>query len=103
MKLDRDVWFVATSAEEWGLLGARAFADSPPVALNHIIAGFNLDTIAIAPKGAPVAMVAAKGAALEQLVRDSRRRWAGRGTAMTRRPTSSSARTAGRWPSAACR
>ncbi len=71
LKLDRDVWFVATSAEEWGLLGARAFADSPPVALNRIIAGFNLDTIAIAPRGAPVAMVAAKGSGLEQLVRDS--------------------------------
>ena len=69
--LDRDVWFVATSAEEWGLLGAKAFADSPPVALGAIIAGFNLDTIAIAPKGAPVAMVAAKGTGLEPLVRDA--------------------------------
>jgi Zn-dependent M28 family amino/carboxypeptidase len=69
MKLDRDVWFVATGAEEWGLLGAAAFADSPPMPLSSIIAGFNLDTIAIAPKGAPVAMVAAKGGALEPLVR----------------------------------
>ena len=67
--LDRDVWFVATSAEEWGLLGAKAFAASPPVPLSSIIAGFNLDTIAIAAKGAPVAMVAAKGSALEPLVR----------------------------------
>ena len=71
MRLDRDVWFVATSAEEWGLLGAKAFADAPPVALGSIIAGFNLDMIAIAPKGAKVAMVAAKGVALETLVRDS--------------------------------
>jgi hypothetical protein len=69
MQLDRDVWFVATSGEEWGLLGAKAFAASPPVALNRIIAGFNLDTIAIAPKGAPVAIVAAKGTGLEALVR----------------------------------
>ena len=69
MRLDRDVWFVATSAEEWGLLGAKAFADRPPLALGSIVAGFNLDTIAIAPKGAPVAMVAAKGTALEPLVR----------------------------------
>ena len=67
--LDRDVWFVATSAEEWGLLGAKAFADRPPVPLTSIIAGFNLDTIAIAGKGAPVAMVAAKGSALDPLVR----------------------------------
>lgn len=71
MKLDRDVWFVATGAEEWGLLGAKAFANSPPVPLASIIAGFNLDTIAIAPKGAPVAMVAAKGASLQPLVRDA--------------------------------
>ena len=38
----------AMVGEEWGLLGAKAFADSPPVALGNIIAGFNLDTIAIA-------------------------------------------------------
>ena len=69
MGLDRDVWFVATSAEEWGLLGAKAFADSPPLPLASIIAGFNLDTIAIAAEGAPVAMVAAKGSTLEPLVR----------------------------------
>ena len=69
MRLDRDVWFVATSAEEWGLLGAKAFADRPPLPLGSIIAGFNLDTIAIAPTGAPVAMVAAKGVLLESLVR----------------------------------
>ena len=71
MKLDRDVWFVATSAEEWGLLGARAFADSPPLPLKSIIAGFNLDTIAIAGKGAPVATVAVKGTGLDYLVRDA--------------------------------
>ena len=71
MRLDRDVWFVATSAEEWGLLGAKAFANSPPLPLGNIIAGFNLDTIAIAPKGMPVAMIAAKGVALGSLVRDS--------------------------------
>lgn len=71
MKLDRDVWFVATSAEEWGLLGAKAFAESPPLPLTRIIAGFNLDTIAITPSGAPVAMVAAKGVTLEPLVRDA--------------------------------
>ena len=71
MKLDRDIWFVATSAEEWGLLGAKAFADDPPVPLNTIIAGFNLDTIAIVGNGAPVAMVAAKGSGLESLVRDA--------------------------------
>ena len=71
MKLDRDVWFVATSAEEWGLLGAKAFAASPPLPLNTIIAGFNLDTIAIAPRGLPVAIVAADGSRLGLLVREA--------------------------------
>jgi Zn-dependent M28 family amino/carboxypeptidase len=71
MKLDRDVWFVATSAEEWGLLGAKAFAARPPLPLASIIAGFNLDTIAIAPRGMPVAMIAAKGARMDGLVRQA--------------------------------
>ncbi|MCL6682806.1 M20/M25/M40 family metallo-hydrolase [Sphingomonas alba] len=71
MGLDRDVWLVATSGEEWGLLGAKAFAANPPVPLTSIVAGFNLDTIAIAPKGAPVAIVAPDKSPLEQLVRDA--------------------------------
>ena len=71
MKLDRDVWFVVTGAEEWGLLGARAFADKPPLPLASIIAGFNLDTIAIAPAGAKVAMVARQNSRLEGLVKQS--------------------------------
>lgn len=69
--LNRDVWFVATSAEEWGLLGARAFADRPPFPLSSIIAGFNLDMIAVAPKGMRVAMVAPPYSRLEPLVRQS--------------------------------
>jgi len=71
MHLDRDVWFVATCGEEWGLLGAKAFADNPPLPLATIIAGFNLDMIAIAGRGAPVAMVAPKGSMLQQMVRDA--------------------------------
>ena len=71
MRLDRDVWFVATSGEEWGLLGAKAFAAYPPVRLDSIIAGFNLDTIAIAPRGSPVAIVAPDDSPLNQLVRDA--------------------------------
>jgi Zn-dependent M28 family amino/carboxypeptidase len=71
LKLDRDVWFVLTGAEEWGLLGAEAFADSPPVALQSIVAAFNLDTIAVAPAGMPVALVGAPDHGLEPLVRES--------------------------------
>ncbi len=69
--LDRDVWFVATSAEEWGLLGARAFANRPPLPLASIVAGFNLDMIAVASAGAPVAMVSPPNSRLEPLVRQA--------------------------------
>ncbi|MXO73746.1 M28 family peptidase [Altererythrobacter aerius] len=56
-RLERDVYFLATTAEEWGLLGAQAFAENPPVPLNTIVAAFNLDTVAVAPAGSPVAIV----------------------------------------------
>lgn len=71
MNLDRDVWFVLTGAEEWGLLGAEAFASSPPLPLGSIVAAFNLDTIAVAPTGMPVALVGAPGHGLDLLVRQS--------------------------------
>lgn len=54
---DRDVYFLATTAEEWGLLGARAFARDPAIPLDSIVAAFNVDTVAIAPRGGPVAVV----------------------------------------------
>ncbi len=56
-RLDRDVYFLATTAEELGLLGAHAFADNPPMPLSNIVAAFNLDTLAIAPYGTPLAIV----------------------------------------------
>jgi len=55
--LDRDVYFLATTAEELGLLGAHAFAENPPLPLKQIVAAFNLDTVAIAPAGSPLAVV----------------------------------------------
>jgi aminopeptidase YwaD len=55
--LDRDIYVLATTAEEVGLLGARAFADAPPVSLDQIVAAFNLDTVAVAPAGSPVGIV----------------------------------------------
>jgi hypothetical protein len=71
MNLDRDVWFVFTGAEEWGLFGAKAFATSPPLPLEAIVAGFNLDTIAVVPAGMPVAMVSEKNSPLVPLVREA--------------------------------
>lgn len=55
--LDRDVYFLATTGEELGLLGARAFAEDPPLPLDHIVAAFNIDSVAIAPRGTPLAIV----------------------------------------------
>ena len=85
MRLDRDVYFVLTGAEEWGLLGAKAFAESPPLPLASIVAGFNLDTIAVAPAGMPVAIVAEKDSALVPLVKAAAaavgRAWDGDGEA----------------------
>lgn len=55
--MDRDVYFVSTTAEELGLLGAEAFAENPPLPLKSIVAAFNLDSVAIAPAGTPVGIV----------------------------------------------
>ncbi len=54
---DREIYFVATTAEESGLLGAYAFAEAPPVPLDQIVLSLNVDTIAVAPRGAKVAII----------------------------------------------
>jgi len=56
-QMDRDVYFIATTAEELGLLGAEAFAENPPLPLSQVVAAFNIDSIAIAPAGTPFAIV----------------------------------------------
>lgn len=56
-QLDRDVYFLATTAEELGLLGAHAFAENPPLPPGQIVAAFNIDSVAIAPHGTPLAIV----------------------------------------------
>ena len=54
---DRDVYFVATTGEESGLLGAYAIAEAPPAPLDQIVLALNVDTIAIAPRGSRVAII----------------------------------------------
>ena len=54
---ERDVIVLATTAEEVGLLGAEHFGREPMVPLELIVAALNIDTAAIAPRGAPVAIV----------------------------------------------
>lgn len=53
----RDIIFMATTAEEMGLLGADYFAEHPTIPLETIVAALNLDTIAISGTGAPVGIV----------------------------------------------
>lgn len=51
---DRDIYMLATTAEEWGLLGAKAFIAQPSLPLDEVVAVFNFDTMAIAGRGSPV-------------------------------------------------
>ena len=54
---ERDIYVVATTAEEAGLLGAQAFVANPPLPLTSLVAAFNFDTVALAEAGAPVGFV----------------------------------------------
>lgn len=56
-QMERDIYFVATTSEELGLLGAQAFAEDPPLPLKQIVAAFNIDSNAIAPAGTPLTIV----------------------------------------------
>ncbi len=55
--LGRDIYFLATTAEEPGLLGVRSFVKTPPVPLASIVAAFNLDMMAVAPAGSPLGFI----------------------------------------------
>lgn len=56
-KFDRDIYFVGTTAEESGLLGAYHMVDNAPIDIQKIVIALNVDTIAIAPKDAKVAII----------------------------------------------
>ncbi len=66
--MDRDVYVMGTTAEERGLLGAYYFADHPVVPLKDIAVALNVDTVAIAPAGAPVALVGRGENGLDEIV-----------------------------------
>jgi hypothetical protein len=65
-RLDRDIYFLSTTAEELGLLGAKAFAENPPLPLGQIVAAFNIDSIALAPAGTPLGVVGWGATALDR-------------------------------------
>jgi hypothetical protein len=64
----RDVIVLATTAEEMGLLGAEYFAARPVVPLGSLVAAINLDTVAIAPRGASVAVMGRGLAPLDAVI-----------------------------------
>ena len=68
---DRDIYFMATTAEEKGLLGANYFADHPVVPLGDITVALNVDTIAISPRGTPVATIGRGKPAYDAVVRET--------------------------------
>lgn len=54
---ERSILFLATTAEEWGLLGGDHYAAHPLVPLDKTVAGFNFDTIALRARGANVVVL----------------------------------------------
>lgn len=66
----RDIYVLATTAEEGGLLGARAFVKDPPVPLDRIIAAFNFDMVAVAPAASPVGFIGKGQTPLDAVVLD---------------------------------
>ncbi len=64
----RDILFLATTAEETGLLGAEYFAAHPIVPAASIVAAVNLDTIAVHPAGEPVAVLGRGVPALDRVI-----------------------------------
>jgi hypothetical protein len=71
---DRDIYFVATTAEESGLLGAYSFADNPAVPLDDIVIALNVDTIAIGPRGSKVTIIGRGETALDSKIEQVARR-----------------------------
>lgn len=65
---DRDIYVLGTTAEEWGLLGVEAFAEDPPIPLTEIVAAFNFDTVALAPRGGPVGFIGEGKTVLDPLI-----------------------------------
>lgn len=66
--LDRDIYVLATTGEEMGLLGAKAFVDAPPMPLDSIVAAFNFDTVAVAPNGKTVGFIGQGATTLDPVI-----------------------------------
>lgn len=72
--MERDVYILATTGEELGLLGAMAFAENPPIPLENIVAVFNVDSTGLVPAGGPIGVVGKGMTPLDPLISDVVRR-----------------------------
>lgn len=68
--MERDVYFLATTGEELGLLGAMAFAENPPIPLDRFVAAFNVDSTGLVPPGGPIGVVGKGLTPLDPLIAD---------------------------------
>ncbi len=62
----RDIYVLATTAEEVGLRGAEHFAANPPAPIESFAAALNIDTVAIHPPGGPLAIIGEPDPALDR-------------------------------------
>ena len=65
---DRDIYFVATTGEEHSFIGARTLLAQSPIPPTDYVAIFNLDMVAVAPAGTPVAVIGWDGGKLDQII-----------------------------------
>ena len=65
---DRSILFIATTSEERGLLGSRAFAQAPPIPLKDIVTAFNLDTITVYPRGHAIGFIGADFSTADSII-----------------------------------
>lgn len=65
---DRDIYFVATTGEEHGFVGANTLLANLPFAKDDMVAVFNLDMLAIAPAGTPVSVIGWEGGPFDQAI-----------------------------------
>jgi Zn-dependent M28 family amino/carboxypeptidase len=68
---ERDLLFMATTAEEMGLLGAEHFGANPPVPLKSLVAAINIDTVALHPKGEKVAVIGRGNPVLDRIISET--------------------------------
>ncbi len=65
----RSVMIVAVTAEESGLLGSAYLAENPPVPLNAIVAGVNIDGVLPAPAAKDIVVIGYGASELEDILK----------------------------------